>query len=378
MIPCYILSLPDRKDRETLQKDLIKIILEIRHMPEIKGGFNNYFLGWEFLFQVIQKDIKAMCQDEDFINTTAFNKPLRNNLVTVIACVSTNIPCEIYGKPGTSKTLSSNIAKKYLGQGKGDQSTVILNSLPGMITQYYCGSQSSKAEEIESLFSRANEKAASLIEEARQKEGVHNIKDLHLKDMSTILFDEFGLLSFSPFHPNKAMHSKLDNIESEKNKVSFIAISNYTTDASLANRMISVYQPDLDQDDLQQTIRAIFLTLKDGDKLRFCNSITGSLAKAYISFRKKQEAEWYHPNFHGTRDFYQMIKYIRVELDKIKPREDGPVGAEAMMRRDILEVVNWAIKKNFSGCMYRDKGGKELITSHTYFTQCFIEDLEKG
>ena len=70
-----------------------------------------------------------------------------------------------------------------------------------------------------------------------------------MKDISTIQLDEFGLMEWSPFGPTKALHSKLDNVDTGENRVSFAAISNYNTDASLGNRLVRVNQPDLKKDD---------------------------------------------------------------------------------------------------------------------------------
>ena len=96
---------------------------------------------------------------------------------------------------------------------------------------------------------------------------------------------------------------------------------------------------------------------------------------AYIKFREIQEASFYHPNFHGSRDCYEMIKQIRRGLDSINSSELE----DEELRTNILGVVNVAIKTNFSGCMYRDAEKNGLMrTSNEYFTQCFIDQCFMG
>lgn len=131
--------------------------------------------------------------------------------------------------------------------------------------------------------------------------------------MPILLFDEIGLAEISPFNPLKVLHSWL---EPEIPLIGFVGISNWRLDASKMNRAIYITRPDPTCNQLEVTAEAIFKSycrkIDNNDKV-----VMKTLASTYYRFREEQEQST-TPDFHGTRDFYSMVKYVSKELKELK------------------------------------------------------------
>jgi hypothetical protein len=114
----------------------------------------------------------------------AFNRPLRENLISMLVCTLQKIPIMICGKPGSSKTLSSQILKANLGLGIAGS---FLSKWPKLYIHYYCGSQTSTSEEIELVFRDA-------LESQKKLKDNKNVQ-------TAIIFDEMGLSEISEHNP---------------------------------------------------------------------------------------------------------------------------------------------------------------------------------
>ena len=121
-----------------------------------------------------------------------------------------------------------------------------------------------------------------------------------------IYFDEMGLAEVSPNNPLKVIHSQLEYDENE-DKVAFVGISNWTLDASKMNRGIYLAIPEPDEEDLQKTA------------LTIAESYDNEISNTYADFFRNLASTYYHyklilnvnnkfQEFHGTRDFYNLIK----------------------------------------------------------------------
>ena len=68
------------------------------------------------------------------------------------------------------------------------------------------------------------------------------------------------------------------------------------------------------------------------------------LVDSYLSYRKSQEKEFIHPNFHGARDFYYIIKYIFNEMKNllIDKNTDN-------IEEKVLCIIHTGIDMNFNG-----------------------------
>ena len=169
------------------------------------------------------------------------NDLLKENVFLMFVAVTTNIPLIIVGKPGTGKSLSSQLIYNSM---RGEYSKgKFFREFPQIILSYFQGSESTKPEDIEKLFEIAENK----LQFYKDKEEFKNIK----LPISMILFDELGLAEKSESNPLKVLHSKLEY--TGKGGVSFIGISNYSLDAAKVNRAMSLSVPNL-EDKIDQLI----------------------------------------------------------------------------------------------------------------------------
>ena len=188
------------------------------------------------------------------------NALLKENVFLLFLSVLTNIPLIIIGKPGTGKSLSSQLIYKSM-RGKYSKNEFFRN-FPQIIQIYFQGSESTIPDDVGSLFEKAKKKYASFknkIEKKIEKEELPIIM---------VLFDELGLAERSEKNPLKVLHEKLEYAGKDEG-VSFVGISNYTLDAAKINRALVLSVPDLDQnlDDLIETsnniVESIYDRIKD-------------------------------------------------------------------------------------------------------------------
>jgi MoxR-like ATPase len=84
------------------------------------------------------------------------NALLKENVFLLFLSIITNIPLIIIGKPGTGKSLSAQLIYKSM---KGNYSkNPFFRNFPKIIQIYFQGSKSTKPEDVESLFEKAKQK----------------------------------------------------------------------------------------------------------------------------------------------------------------------------------------------------------------------------
>ena len=161
-------------------------------------------------------------------------KALRESVFLLFISLITNIPLIIIGKPGSGKSLSSQLIYKSM-RGKESKSK-LFQLYPSIIQSYYKCSNTTSPEDVEKIFEIAEGKLKSLIEKGEKKENL---------PILMILFDELELAERSKYNPLKVLHSKLE-YDRNKNGISFIGISNCILDSLIINRVFCLSVVDLD------------------------------------------------------------------------------------------------------------------------------------
>ena len=392
---CYYIRLIDDEKRgrfnNELQKTLLKIVnvySEKKNDDEDDKNENNLFdkIKYERLKkekEILENNIEQFSdllkiEEEFLLSKVELNKGigknelLKENLFLLFLSVVTKIPLTIVGKPGTGKSLSAQLIYNSM---RGEYSkNEFFKKYPPIIQIYFQGSESTTPDDITELFEKA--------------EGLYtNYKKIKKKDdivpIYMILFDELGLAEKAPTNPLKILHTKLE-YDGKSEGVCFIGISNYSLDAAKVNRTLSLSVPNLEEklDQLKDTSKSIVKSIsedisKENSKLLIFNILSRSyqLYKYYLIFIKKlmalkkfienhkefkgkdlKEIE-IHPEFkkelkkerkiktefHGNRDFYNIIKGVAIEGSKLMNISD---------ESQIKPIIENYIERNFGGINY--------------------------
>ena len=327
---CYYLRLPDKKSRQ----ELLKIL-------DDKEFFDGKFLIIpEMEEEYIAKNILESRENESLSKGIAKNRALLENLFSLYFCTVNKIPLIICGKPGSTKTLSQKLLQNAL---KGMVSkNKLCKETKELVVFPYQGSVNSTSEEIIEVFKKAK-----------------NYQKTNEDTIVMVCFDEMGLAEISKNNPLKVIHSELEmNFDFEnknddylfnKNdqaKVAFLGISNWSLDASKMNRAIFnvIQEPDII--DLKKT------------SIEIASSINEKIASKYISFLDRITTTYYEyiqqkkrddrmdVNFHGLRDFYNIIKSITRELSSMENNENN---SKILEKKDLDSIAMKNIERNFGG-----------------------------
>ena len=221
----------------------------------------------------------------------AKTQALKENLFATIVCTVTHTPLIIVGAPGSSKTLSFNLAIANL---KGQESkmklfrdTSIFRSLD---PHYYQCSRRTTSNEIQTVFSRAMNRQRS-----------HS--KFRLPIYCVVFMDEAGLPEES--HESlKVLHYHLDRQE-----VSFVAITNHVLDAAKTNRAVSLFRPEASEDDLRTLAKGCLCSTPDNpppELKKDLETIEG-FCPAYSYIMERENIR----QFFGLRDFIHFVNYLR-------------------------------------------------------------------
>ena len=292
---CYYLRLPDKDSRKQLENSLNE---------------NKYFSNGDFL-KIPKMEQNYILNNFEIPKGIAKNKSLKENIFICFFCIINKMPIITCGKPGRSKTLSFKIIQNSM---KGEASKSLFCRQYKEITTFQIqGSLNTTSKEILDVFEKAR----------------HYQKN-NLENKNVVVFmDEMGLAEISDNNPLKVMHSEL---EKEENKISFVGISNWFIDASKMNRVVYNVVQDPDENDLIETGKEIAISYgADGENYsEKYQNIIERLAKAYYKYiNKKKIQNDKNQNFHGSRDFYSLIKSVmndiinnKAILDKFDNEED--------------------------------------------------------
>ena len=388
---CYYIRLTNEDKRGNFEYALREILLQIANVyceeiEEIKTGdlfsqIRYQKLRDELREKNFQKFSELLKIEEEFLleqieldKGIGKNQLLKENLFLLFLAVVTKIPLIIVGKPGTGKSLSAQLIYnsmrgKYSKPKNGKNS--FFTKYPQINQTYFQGSESTSPEDVEELFNKTEE--------------LYNIykkynKDDDLVPIYMILFDELGLADKSPTNPLKVLHNKLE-YGGKTEGTCFIGISNYSLDAANVNRALSLSVPNLEDkyDQLKTTAKSIVESISDD--IYKDNLIFNILARAYnrykyyLNFIKKltvvkqyskiknlkgknfKEIEGEQEfmkllkkdriiksEFHGNRDFYNIIKGVAIEGSKLNSISD---------EKQIVPFINDYIERNFGGIRYQ-------------------------
>ena len=327
---CYYLRLPDKKSRQ----ELLKILDDKKYFD---GKFS---IVPEMEEEYIAKNILESKENESLSKGIAKNRALLENLFSLYFCTVNKIPLIICGKPGSTKTLSQKLLQNAL---KGMVSkNKLCKETKELVVFPYQGSVNSTSEEIIEVFKKAK-----------------NYQKSNQDTIAIVCFDEMGLAEINKNNPLKVIHSELEmNFDFEnksedylfnKNdqaKVAFLGISNWSLDASKMNRAIFnvIQEPDII--DLKKT------------SIEIASSINEKVANKYISFLDRITTTYYEyiqqkkrddrmdANFHGLRDFYNIIKCITRELSSLETNENN---SKTLEQKDLDSIAMKNIERNFGG-----------------------------
>ena len=264
----------------------------------------------------------------------ALNRALRENLFTCYICIENTVPLIIIGKPGTGKSLSFQILYNTL---KGEYSENEMFRDKGKLYRYYYqGSETSTAEGIEQVFDKA------LKAQIKNKENSgKNKKKKENKIIALVFFDEMGLAERSSNNPLKVIHYLLER--DREDSVPFLGISNWRLDAAKINRALSLTITDYDVDDLKDTALSIAesLNVELSNKYKDFFETLAITYNEYIILNQNTIRE--NKDFHGNRDFYNLIKTAMREL--IEKRDE----LDKNEKRTLSEVGILSLNRNFGG-----------------------------
>ena len=292
------------------------------------------------------------------------NDILKKNLFLTFVAANTKIPLIIEGKPGTGKSLCSQLIYNSM-RGKFSKNE-FFREFPKILVTYYQGSESTSSVDIEKLFDIAENK----LNFYKNKEEYKNKLPI-----SMILLDELGLIESNNF---KVFHSKL---EYSGNGVSFIGLSNYSLESNMMiNRAIILRIPNLEEriDDLIQTTNSIVESISE--ELKY-DKIFEILSRTYFEYKRKLKLikelnalkeynlkvreidkralfdeikirkEYKHIlrkekkiilDFHSNIDFYYLIRGIALRIDKL----------DSFYEDEVQKIINDCIERNFGGIEY--------------------------
>ena len=273
----------------------------------------------------------------------AKNRALLENIFSLFVCINAKVPLFIAGKPGCSKSLSVQLLYKSM-KGEEYSDNKIFNSLPKLILTSYQGSLGSTSEGVLKVFKTARK----YLDNKNQND--ENI-------ISMVYFDEMGLAEHSKNNPLKVIHSELEyDLNEGSKKIAFVGISNWVLDASKMNRgiYISITPPDLK--DLSETAETISKTYDDNlankNKEFFSN-----LAETYNNYKEELKINYIkNEEFHGSRDFYHLIKNSMKSL-LIKARNTRNIEIDEQVKQ--TTGVD-SLERNFGGLEF-DKENTSLI-----------------
>ena len=313
----------------------VRLNLEEREIFETKANT---------IFKMTFTEYSKKLQDE-IINNIVFEKGiapnniLKLNLFITFIGILTKIAVFLVGPPGCSKTLCLNLLKKSM---KGINSkSKYWRLYPQLFVTSYQGSLTSTSKGIREAFIRA-EFTLKKWKEKKSNQGEMDGNDI----ISLVFIDEIGLCEISPFNPLKVLHSFLeyDYKDKKKNdeKIAFVGISNWKLDASKMNRGIylNVFSPESNVNEMINTafeISKIYSKyfIQEEKNKNLLNHLVKSVYKYKTGLNLNKDK---NRNFHGTRDFYYLIKTL---VNNITKKQNTNF--------NIYDEVFFAIESNYNG-----------------------------
>ena len=301
---CYYIRLSDNKDKMEFQEKMTNIL-------------NISFLSYPEQFQ------NELIENIKLEKGIADNNSLRLNLFICFIGIITRIAVFLVGPPGCSKTLCFNLLKKEM---KGSHSkSKYWQEYPQLIFTSYQGSLTSTSKGIINTFIDAGNKLKDYLNKDKtlssSKKEINNLERKKKRSgiIVCVFIDEIGLCEISPSNPLKVLHTYLEldyKNQNKEEKLAFVGISNWKLDAAKMNRGIYLNVINPISDFKQMTETALKITnLYDNKFSKDYSELIEKLTKAVFNFNfylKSINDE--QKNFHGTRDFYNLIKTLTKKI----------------------------------------------------------------
>ena len=275
----------------------------------------------------LQQELEWFIKQVDLPRGIARTQALMENIFATIVCTETHTPLIIVGAPGSSKTLSFNLAIANL---KGQESKVALfrntTIFHSLDPHYYQCSRRTTSNEINTVFSRAMNRQRS-----------HSRFSLPM--YCVVFMDEAGLPEES--HESlKVLHYHLDRQE-----VSFVAITNHMLDAAKSNRAICLFRPEASDEDLETLAKGCLSSKLDSPPPELKKDL-GLIVKFCAPYSQLRRNEGFR-HFFGLRDFIHFVNYLRRR--------------RSHMLND--QLVMEALERNFNGYDVFDQVAKSFLES---------------
>ena len=340
----YYLRITDKEQRKGLSLQMNKLF----------QNFDKSFKNRDFL-ELPLKEENFIVENISLDKGISKNKALLENIFSLFVAINTKVPIFIVGKPGCSKSLSVQLLIKSM---QGDTSNnSFFKKLPKIIVYPYQGSMTSTSKGVESIFN----KARTTFQKLKGEDKKNNIP--------LIYFDEMGLAEHSPNNPLKVIHAELEydqNIGDKK--VAFIGISNWILDAAKMNRGISISIPEPDKESNKKTSLTIANSY-DELLVRNYKQFFENLGEVYYSY--KQYLKEKHnidgkEDFHGNRDFYNLIK--NAAMNMIEKQKNNQLNEQSL-----LEIAIGSIERNFAGLQFNNNEKSSLEIFKNLFKKIYPE-----
>ena len=384
---CYYLRLAEEQ-RAEFEMRLQRILLEIVNVynPEdneheygnLFSKIKNRKLSIELSSENFNRFSDLLRIEEEFLielieldRSINKNQILKENLFLLFLSVVTKIPFIIIGKPGTGKSLGVQLIYNSM-RGKYSK-TNFFKQYPKIIQIYYKCSELTTSQEITEIFIKGEDLYCNYRKT--------NINNEDLVPIYMILFDDIHLANKAISNPLIVLQNKIE-YDGKAEGICFIGISNYTLNSTLMNRTLILSIPNLENklDQLKLASKNIVKNISDDD---YDNLIFNILSRAYFKYKQilifikqlmvlkkyaknkdkkilKQkdfkEIEYdieyiklfkkdkrIKTEFHGDRDFYNLIKGVALDGLKLRNISD---------EKQIVPIINNYIERNFGGISY--------------------------
>ena len=385
---CYYLRLTEERQRADFETRLQNILLEIVNVynPEdnehecgnLFSKIKNRKLSIELSSENFNRFSDLLRIEEEFLIEQieldrSINKSqlLKDKLFLLFLSVVTKIPFIIIGKPGTGKSLAVQLIYNSM-RGKYSK-TNFFKQYPKIIQIYYKCSELTTSQEITEIFIKGED----LYYNYRKT----NINNEDLVPIYMILFDDIHLANKAISNPIIVLQNKIE-YDGKTEGICFIGISNYSLNSTLMNRTFVLSIPNLENklDQLELASKDIVRNISDND---YDNLIFNILSRAYFKYKHilifikqlmvlkkyaknkdkkilKQKCfgeivydieyiklfkkdKRIKTEFHGVRDFYNLIKGVALDGLKLLNISD---------EKQIVPIINNYIERNFGGISY--------------------------
>ena len=348
---------PHEEDPAKFHRCAVMVALGIVYFLRLTSEFREAYAGFldsvdrmegEITFsEAYKRELRWFIDHVKLPAGIAKTNALMENVFAIIACAVTHTPLIIVGPPGSSKTLSFNIASANL---KGKESRIEIfretDVFKSLDSHFYQCSRRTTSNEVERVFLRAVNRQRSLAK-------------IPLPEYCVVFMDEAGLPE-DKLESLKVLHYYLD-----KQEVSFVAISNHILDASKTNRAVSLFRPKAKTEELYELAKSCIFS-DNKDQPRTAEEVVSAICESYNMMLQVEEFK----SLFGLRDFIHFATYLR---------------RKQICSLDAQLVVQ-SLERNFNGtdrfqeiCRIFLSNVSLVASYHLYFTdlQLFVSDISQ-